>query len=408
MSQQQPDSNVAITSPTCLLDLPTELLLLIPNYLHDIEDHKNLSSTCRKFRDCCATTSPLVILRLCVAAIRIFFRPNPEFLVSALAAHIGEWAARSDENARIFEDYCYGGMPGMLDLALEKVNCGLTMERIREMYELRMSTINPVTDLLDKCIGTQWMAPPDFWSGGVSDPETIRACSGQTFYHLCIYGEIFRPALEQYITTGTSSLYAQPHIRLCWVRYCMTDPYSRSEPDDVLYADGTMHPLPGSNPRDSAHAPDARSFKEVSAEFDDYHYGESLLGMRHLLSCSKWSKAIRILSDEVRAVCGSNIVAIDRWDRDENATSAKEALWASCFFLSGYQGLEQLARCCLAEYGQKKRSLDEGWVMRRMKPMWGVLGHEGLNTNMYRVVELDGAAMWPDLENDADRMLGGR
>jgi len=66
-----------------LLDLPAEILLLIPNYLADIEDFKNIASTCsRLYVLFASTTSSQAILRLCANAWRIFFRPSPDFLVA--------------------------------------------------------------------------------------------------------------------------------------------------------------------------------------------------------------------------------------------------------------------------------------------------------------------------------------
>jgi hypothetical protein len=98
--------------------------------------------------------TPQQILRLAAASSRIFFRPSPHFLVAATARELGNWARRSIDNEQQLAARLEDGLDGLLELALR--HCGLTVERIRELYEMRFSLINPVTDIIDKCVGSQW------------------------------------------------------------------------------------------------------------------------------------------------------------------------------------------------------------------------------------------------------------
>lgn len=204
-----------------LLSLPPELLIVLPGYLHTIEDFTHLSSTCRILHTCLSATSPREILRLAKNQTKTFFRPAPHFLVAATARQLGDWARHSPENEAEFASRVRDGIWGLLKLALE--HCGLTMARIRELHLMRFSTINPVTDIVDKCVGIQWCSLPDFWDGGVSDCATINADASETLFHLIIYGELFGPDLEAYLNQDTTHQVLSLETRLEVVKYCIPD-----------------------------------------------------------------------------------------------------------------------------------------------------------------------------------------
>ncbi|GIZ37926.1 hypothetical protein CKM354_000135500 [Cercospora kikuchii] len=212
---------------TTFTSLPEDILVMLPHYLCNIEDYTNLSSTCRKLRSCMATALPNTILRLAAAQSTTFFRPSPHFLVMATARELGNWARQSDENEASFASHCQlQGIDGMLELAL--THCGLTVQRIRELYEMNMSIIKPVTDIIDKCVGDQWYSNPRFWDGGVSDAYTISSDPDTNFFHLAIYGELFAPEFD-YVLTAASGRRLGVDTRLAFVRYCIPEPCAAPE-----------------------------------------------------------------------------------------------------------------------------------------------------------------------------------
>ena len=144
-----------MSRPKDLLSLPQELLLGLPDYLNDIEDFKNLSSTCRTLYSCLQSTRPRTIFRLAASNSQTFFQPSPHFLVAAVARQIGTWASRSEENVLELRTAFQGGIQGLLDLCLKHAE-GLTMDQIRKLHAFRLSTINPVTDFVDKCCSGAW------------------------------------------------------------------------------------------------------------------------------------------------------------------------------------------------------------------------------------------------------------
>ena len=117
------------SSPCLLLALPTDILLLLPQYLANIEEFVQLSSTCRRLRAICSSATPTQILRLAAASSRVFFRPDPYFLVAATVKQVGCWALLSEDNANQLHSALKDGIGGLFDLCIEKA--GLTMEDIR-------------------------------------------------------------------------------------------------------------------------------------------------------------------------------------------------------------------------------------------------------------------------------------
>lgn len=150
-----------------ILSLPWDILISLPKYLCNIEDYTSLSSTCRTMRKCMATATPNTVLRLAAAQTKVFFRPSPFFLVAGTARELGDWARLNGANEKELADKMEGGIEALMSLALK--HCGLTTQRIRELHLKRFSILNPTENIIDQCVGRQWYATPDFWSGGVDD-----------------------------------------------------------------------------------------------------------------------------------------------------------------------------------------------------------------------------------------------
>lgn len=304
---------VAVSS---LLSLSADILLSLPFYLRDIEDFISLAATCRLLHELSLHASPRTILHLAAAASRIFFRPDPHFLIAATARQVGEWAFLSSNNTTELRLAFRKGMEGLLELALE--HAGLTMERIRELCEMRFSTINPVVDLIDKCVGEQWYSTPNFWNGGVDDAWTIDADPPETFFHLVTYGELFAPAFDAYLETGAVSEAMDVDTRLEFVKYCI--------PDWACYRcqDSTEGSI---DPRRAVEA------VGVYAPFLDedsgqkFHEHTNQLGLGHLLRSTRWNPSWT----EVRAAVGGDFE--EEWKQD---------LWWAVVMCQGLEGMAMI------------------------------------------------------------------
>ncbi|KAI2472219.1 hypothetical protein F4781DRAFT_383820 [Annulohypoxylon bovei var. microspora] len=239
------ESSESTANASGLLALPRDILVMLPEYLHNIEDYMNVASTSRLLRSCMEAARPHTILCLSWASTRTFFRPSPYFLFSATAAQVGAWARESDAN----EAELAAGMPigvgHVMDLALRLGQIGLTMERIRELHEMRFSVMNPISDLMDKCVGKQWYSTPDFWNGGVDDAYTIHADANELLFRLAAYGEMFGPDFEPFLDPDLSSgRKLKVETRLEFVKYCIPDFATEcfDNATDILLPDGSYDP----------------------------------------------------------------------------------------------------------------------------------------------------------------------
>lgn len=286
-----------------LLDLPAELLGLIPFHLRDIEDFTNASSSCRTLRNAFSATSPNQMLRLAAASSRVFFRPDPYFLIAATVRQVSDWALQSNENTEILRTAFMGGVASLLALCVEKA--GITIADIRRLHLMRFSTLNPVADLIDKAAGKQWYSAPDFWEGGVSDAATIHCDPPRTMFQIIIYGELFSSTFEAFLQPEKNLPHFDIHMRLDFIRYCI--------PDYICFfgAPGTERPKPV-GPYDPV---------RIVEERPDH----AQVAMRHVLLCRRWTEAW----EEVRRQVGGDFE--DGWRQD---------MWKS--YVEG-QGLEGLA-----------------------------------------------------------------
>lgn len=236
-----------------------------------------------------STTTPNQILRLAAAQSSTFFRPSPHFLVTAAARELGHWARGAAENEAELATRLEDGIDGLFDLVLQ--HCGLTMERIREMHLQRFSVINPVTDLIDKCVGNQWYATPDFWDGGVDDAYTISSDPPATFFHLALYGELFGPDFESFLNpSGQDARRLSVETRLEFVKYCIPDwaCYHSTGARNVQMPDGSI---------------DRRRFAKPTGPYIDDGKNckdQNIIALVWVLQSSRWRphwQAIRIRAD---------------------------------------------------------------------------------------------------------------
>jgi hypothetical protein len=204
-----------------LTNLPNELLMTLPQHLHNIEDFMNASSSCRKLRDAFARTTPNTILQLAAAQSRVFFRPDPYFLVAATAPEVGQWGLQSTENTEVVRAAFRNGIEGLFELCVSVA--GLTMGDVRRLHLSRFKIVNPVEDMIDRMAGKQWYETPNFWDGGVSDAYTIDCEPMRTTFQLAIYGELFGSSMNAFLQPSLSLPRYSLDARLDYIRYCVPD-----------------------------------------------------------------------------------------------------------------------------------------------------------------------------------------
>jgi hypothetical protein len=323
---------MAVAQKMFLLDIPQDILIRLPDFLHDIEDYKNLTSTCRALRVCLSTTTPNTILRLAAAASKVFFRPSPDFLVAGVARQLGEWARLSASNEHILAQTFQGGIEAVFELCLQ--HCGLTMEKIRRLHELRFSVINPVTDRIDKCIGEQWYATPNFWNGGVDDAYTISADPPEILFNIAIYGELFAPDFDILLDPGSSGKRAlSVATRLEYVKYCIPDwaAYKcQRSARDATRPDGSM------DPRRLVHATGPYVGFDNATTIST---NGNQIGLRHLLNSSRWEPHWAAVRQTVGPDFAPEESSDAAYEGSEPEEHWKQLIWDELFVNQGLEGL---------------------------------------------------------------------
>lgn len=182
------------TTISPLLNLPLDIVILLPQYLHDVDDLVHLLSSCRAMRALTPTIKPQIILRLASSKLRTFFHQDPYFLVCTVARQIGDWARKSEAN----EAELIGGLPRgiefLAELALrEDVGCGVTLEHIRQC----LRHVHPRTFTMEQLI------------------------------HVAIYGELFGPDFDTFFSNSPPSVLPlrmlKVKTRVAYLTYCVPD-----------------------------------------------------------------------------------------------------------------------------------------------------------------------------------------
>ncbi|KAJ9268261.1 hypothetical protein DTO212C5_5589 [Paecilomyces variotii] len=189
-----------------------------------------MASSCHRLRDNFAKVSPRTILQLAAGSAPTFFSPHPHFLLMATARQVSDWAIKSTENTQVFREALQGGIDGLYDFCIhsEEVKAGLTMDDIRRLHLSRFSIINPFADQIDKMAGEQWYREPDFWDGGVSEPETLNTDSNRAAFQIIIYGELFGSSMRAFLEPDKQLPYFDLDARLDYFKYCVPDWVCRS------------------------------------------------------------------------------------------------------------------------------------------------------------------------------------
>jgi hypothetical protein len=268
--------------------------------------------------------TPKQILRLAINASRIFFRPSPHMLVVATARELGQWARKAPANERELITGVQEGLDGMLELA--RAHCGLTMKRIRELYEMRFSIINPVTDIMDKCVGHQWYKTEHFWHGGVSDAYTISADPAASVFHLAIYGELFGPDFDIYFNQDQEARTLRVETRLEFVKYCIPDYATIGCQEDArnsILSNGSIDPR-----RKTNHTGPYAHGEETIQRIEDNN-----LALTWVLKSSRW----RPHWQTVRHAAGADFGVVDD-DWYHVSGDWKQRLWEACIVSQGLDG----------------------------------------------------------------------
>ena len=241
-------------------------------------------------------------------------------MIAATARQLAAWALLSSENTHVLREAFKDGVDALLELCLEK--CGITMAEIRRLHALRFTTLNPITDLIDRAAGKQWYSTPNFWDGGVSDAATVSCEPERTLYQIIIYGELFSSTMTSVLQPELGLPKLDLQTRLDYIRYCVPD---------IVCATGRLG-SPGLGEAE-ARGP-YRDDPEVAKELD----GDQV-ALHHLLQTRKWSE----LFQQCQASIGPNFdgPAAEAWQNEESVRW-RQKMWLSVFQCQGWESIEMM------------------------------------------------------------------
>jgi hypothetical protein len=343
------------------LSLPNDILILLPEYVNNIEDYMNLASTCKTLQACMYTASPNTILRLAAAQSSTFFRPSPHFLVTATARQLGHWARESQENEDELAARLEEGIDGLLDLVLE--HCGLTIERIRELHLQKFSIINPVTDVIDKCVGAQWYGLPNFWNGGVDDAATIDAEPPTVFFLISLYGELFGPDFEAFLDPSShTTRKLSMETRLEFLKYCAPDiPCHDCQ-----------------NPRMPDGSPD---FRRIVKDTGPYHkdakksYEQHIMALVWVLQSSRWRPHWRDARARAGVIDFQSDNGDDSWYDPDDTQDWRQRMLEAVMVCQGLEGLGMIRPDLQDDWFGRIRTWREEIARLEKEPEWINVGH---------------------------------
>ncbi|KAJ9225032.1 hypothetical protein DTO027B5_2396 [Paecilomyces variotii] len=274
-----------------------------------------MASSCRRLRDNFAKASPRTILQLAAGSAPTFFSPHPHFLLMATARQVSDWAIKSTENTQVFREALQGGIDGLYDFCIhsEEVKAGLTMDDIRRLHLSRFSIINPFADQIDKMVGEQWYREPDFWDGGVSEPETLNTDSNRAAFQIIIYGELFGSSMRAFLEPDKQLPYFDLDARLDYFKYCVPDCMCRS------YAGMEVLPV-------GPYA-DREKLQE-----------EDQVALQHILTCRRWRRMWAYGTQKI----GDHFLGDSAWsygDRGEDEPW-RQKLYQNALQTQGLEGMQ--------------------------------------------------------------------
>ena len=179
------------------------VLSLLPPFILSIHDLLALTATSRAVREVILENlTPHSLLAIVSRSPDAFGSEHDWHLFSILAPGVSKWIALSQGNTLAFRLACMEAPRSLIDLCLRHrdIAClaAFDLLALRNAHERRYTVINPLTDLIDRCVGDQWYATPDFWNGGAEDAVTLYSEPHKAVYQMIVYGELFGGAWEDF------------------------------------------------------------------------------------------------------------------------------------------------------------------------------------------------------------------
>jgi hypothetical protein len=206
-----------------VLDLPSDIISLLPSYLHSITDLYALLSTCRALYHAFAFPEvrlPPILPKLYGQPL---LPPHPHLILAGTARQVANWAVTSTRNRTALYESLLEGNDGLFKLS-QKV-ARVSLKDMRELHNLKYSLLNPLSRIIDMEGGPEMVREegndPDNYSWTiVRDPDIA-------LLNYWIYCELFHHNIDEILNHSTRTPSEAKALdlkaRRRWVAYCMPD-----------------------------------------------------------------------------------------------------------------------------------------------------------------------------------------
>jgi hypothetical protein len=181
-----------------LLDLPVDVINILPNYFNSIHDLYNVLQTCRTFYAAYCEFEVKLPPILAKPDGQPLFQPHPHLLLTLVARQIGDWAISSPSNRYELYKSLSRGYDGLLSLA-ERVTY-VSLSDLRHLHEIKYSVLNRLTRLVDFEVGPAMVRNQDM------DPAeyglTICNCPDLAVMNYVVYCELFHHYIDEILASA--------------------------------------------------------------------------------------------------------------------------------------------------------------------------------------------------------------
>ena len=195
-----------------LTELPTDILVLLPSFLHSIDDLYSVISTCRTLQSVCYDENVKLRPELNRRDGQYLLQPHPHLLIAGTARQVGDWAVQTPENRTTFHNAVRQGVGGLLTLCQDVARMSFT--DMRNLHNLKHTLLKDLTDRLERENPKE-----DDPNSAFTELEHADLC----ILNIWIYSDLFHHSITASYRPVDVPAQLTNEIRLDYVKNCIPD-----------------------------------------------------------------------------------------------------------------------------------------------------------------------------------------
>ncbi|MCJ1374040.1 hypothetical protein MMC20_005270 [Loxospora ochrophaea] len=215
---------------TSLIDLPVDIVSILPNYLCSLQDLYSLLQTCRTLKKACESSKARLPPDFPKLYGQHLLPPHPHLLLAGTVRQVADWAVGNNSNRVELLEALKGGNEGLLHLAVKVSRFSLSDVRI--LHGASLEVINRLYRTLDLECGQgerqrmREQAESEAPNGDVGDWwQRMTVCEdvARSLYNFWIYCELFHHNVDKASKPDLDIEPLSDETREDWFGYCVPD-----------------------------------------------------------------------------------------------------------------------------------------------------------------------------------------